>query len=76
MDAVLIELEIVTLGIATESHRIGVGEFFFHSHPIVFLQWNLKEDDSFLFVEMERFLREFLADENLDGKEWLSFGIE
>ena len=76
LDAVLIKLEVVTFRIGAESDRFGVGEFFFHTHPIVFFDWNLYKDNSFLFVEVERFFREFLSDEQLDGEERFSFGIE
>ena len=63
MDTILIELEVITFRIGAESHRLGLGEFFLHPHPIVFFDLNLYKDDPFFFVEMERLLREFLSDE-------------
>ena len=76
VDAVLVELEIVTLGIGTESHRFRMGKFFFHSHPIVFFQLDLDEDDAFFFVEVKNLFGEFLADEKHDSNEWLAFIIQ
>ena len=76
VDAVLIELEVVTFGIGTESYRFGMRQFFFHLHPVIFFQLDLDEDDSFLFVEVDGLLGEFPSDKQLDGKEWMTFIIQ
>ena len=75
-DAVVIELEVIAFRIGTESHGFGIREFFFHVHPVVFFQSYLDEDDAPVFVEMECLFGQFPSDEQFDGDERTTFGIQ
>ena len=76
MDAAVVELVVVAFRIGAEGNGIRLGELFFHLHPVVFFQLDLNEDDTSFFVTVESFLGEFLSDEQLDGYDRLSLGIE